>query len=78
MKSLYVCRLTSLSLPLLHLALKDLRAKPYIEVYERMSKAGAIDNYILPYYDTLHTESRECVLDDVMEYIENQERSKIC
>ena len=52
--------------------------KPYIEVYERMSKAGAIDNYILPYYDTLHTESRECVLDDVMEYIENQERSKIC
>lgn len=52
--------------------------KPYIEVYERMSKAGAIDNYILPYYDTLHTESRVCVLDDVMEYIENQERSKIC
>lgn len=52
--------------------------KTYIEVYERMSKAGAIDNYILPYYDTLHTESRECVLDDVMEYIENQERSKIC
>ena len=52
--------------------------KPYIEVYERMSKVGAIDNYILPYYDTLHTESRECVLDDVMEYIENQERSKIC
>ena len=52
--------------------------KPYIEVYERMSKVGAIDNYILPYYDTLHTESRECVLVDVMEYIENQERSKIC
>ena len=23
--------------------------KPYYEVYERMSKAGAIENYIIPY-----------------------------
>lgn len=39
--------------------------KSYIEVYERMSKTGAIENYILPYYDTLYTESREYVLEDV-------------
>lgn len=52
--------------------------KSYLDVYERMSKVEAIENYILPYYDTLHTESRECVLDDVMEYIENRERSKTC
>lgn len=52
--------------------------KPYIEVYERMNKVGVIENYILPYYDTLHTESREYVLDDVEEYIENRERDKKC
>ena len=43
-----------------------------------MSKAGAIENYIIPYYDTLHTESREYVIDDVMEYIENKERDTKC
>lgn len=48
--------------------------KPYYEVYERMSKVGTIENYILPYYDTLHTESREYVIADVMEYIENKEK----
>ena len=52
--------------------------EPYYEVYERMSKAGAIENYIIPYYDTLHTESREYVIDDVMEYIENKERDTKC
>lgn len=49
--------------------------KPYSEIYDRMSKAEAIENYILPNYDTLHTENREYVLDDVMEYIENRERN---
>ena len=39
-----------------------------------MSKVGAIENYIIPYYDTLHTESREYVIADVMEYIENKEK----
>lgn len=51
--------------------------KPYIEVYERMSRVKAIENYILPYYDTLHTESREYLLDDVMEYIRNKERGEV-
>ena len=52
--------------------------KSYIEVYEIMSKTGAIENYILPYYDTLHTESREYVLEDVEEYIKNKEREHEC
>lgn len=49
--------------------------KHYSEVYERMSKVGAIENYILKNYDTLHTESHEYVLKDVEEYIQNRERS---
>lgn len=40
-----------------------------------MSKVGAIENYILKNYDTLHTESNEYVLEDVEEYIQNRERS---
>lgn len=52
--------------------------KPYTEVYERMSSTGVIENYIIPFYDTLHTESREYLLDDVMEYMNNKERSGLC
>lgn len=52
--------------------------KHYSEVYERMSKVGAIENYILKNYDTLHTESHEYVLEDVEEYLQNRERSATC
>lgn len=51
---------------------------PYIDVYERMSRTGAIEKFILPFYDTLHTESREYLLDDVMEYMENKEKEELC
>lgn len=53
-------------------------ALPYTEVYERMSRMGVIANYILPFYDTLHTESREYLLDDILEYMKNKERSAQC
>ena len=32
--------------------------KPYYVVYDRMSIAGAIDNYIIQYYDILHSVRR--------------------
>ncbi len=32
---------------------------PYIEIFERMDDVGMIDKYIYPFYETLHTESRE-------------------
>lgn len=51
---------------------------PYIDVYERMSRTGATEKFILPFYDTLHTESREYLLDDVMEYMENKEKEELC
>ena len=31
----------------------------YKEVYKRMNRVGLIENYIVPYYETLHSESRE-------------------
>lgn len=44
---------------------------PYIEVYERMKKVELIDNYILKHYDTLHTESREYLIEDAIECLNN-------
>ena len=31
----------------------------YIDVYQRMKRVGLIEKYIIPHYETLHTESRE-------------------
>ena len=31
----------------------------YAEVYKRMDAVGMIDQYLIPFYKTLHTESRE-------------------
>lgn len=40
---------------------------PYTEVFNRMKRLGLIENYIYPNYDTLHTESRENVVLDMIE-----------
>lgn len=50
---------------------------PYIEVYERMKKVELIDNYILKHYDTLHTESREYLIEDVIECLNNWEKKAV-
>lgn len=40
---------------------------PYQEVFARMKRVGMIENYILPCYEVLHTESREHVTDNMVE-----------
>lgn len=47
--------------------------KSYQEVYQRMKKVRMIDDYIIPCYDALHTQSRERVIDDMIEYLNNKE-----
>ena len=39
----------------------------YLEVYKRMKRLGMIENYILPNYETLHTESRENLVTDMID-----------
>ena len=39
----------------------------YREVFERMKKVNLIEDYIIPFYDVLHLESREHAIDDVIE-----------
>lgn len=46
------------------------------EVYRRMDRVGLIEDYIIPCYDTIHTESRENVTVDIIETLEYWEKQK--
>lgn len=46
---------------------------PYKEVYSRMKKLDMIEKYIYPNYETLHTESRENIVKDMIECMETWE-----
>ena len=46
------------------------------DMYRRMSRVGLIHDYIIPCYDTLHTESRENVTADIMETLKYWEEKK--
>lgn len=46
------------------------------EIYRRMERVGLIHDYIIPYYDTIHTESRENVTADIIETLEFWEKKK--
>lgn len=45
----------------------------YKEVYDRMNKVNLIDEYIYPCYETLHTESRENIVNDLINCLKNWE-----
>ena len=49
---------------------------PASDMYRRMQRVGLIENYIWRCYDTLHTQSREYVTDDVLEALEVWEKKK--
>ncbi len=42
------------------------------QVYARLKKADAIDGYIVPCYDVLHTFSRPYIVDDIIEYMKQK------
>jgi hypothetical protein len=45
----------------------------YREIYDRMKKVGMIEKYIFKNYDTLHTQSREYIAEDMVECLKNWE-----
>lgn len=53
----------------------DSPAVSYREVYDRMKRVGMIENYIVPYYDVLHTMSRKHVIDDMLECLKTWEEN---
>lgn len=42
-------------------------------MYRRMDAVGMIDQYIIPFYETLHTESRENLTDSLIESLNRWE-----
>lgn len=48
----------------------------YKDVYLRMEKVGMIDNYIIPNYEPLHSESREVLAERLVECLNNWEEQK--
>lgn len=45
----------------------------YKDVFQRMEKLGMIDNYIIPNYEPLHSESREILAERLVECMNNWE-----
>lgn len=48
----------------------------YAEIYKRMDAVGMIDQYLIPFYNTLHTESRENLTDSLIESLNRWEVKK--
>lgn len=46
------------------------------EMYRRMDAVGMIDHYLIPFYETLHTESRENLTDSLIESLKRWEEEK--
>lgn len=53
------------------------QGKSYREVYDRMNRLGVIDKYIYPFYETLHTESRENIVADLLTCMNNWESKSV-
>ena len=48
----------------------------YKDVYQRMKRVGLIENYIIPHYETLHSESRENIAEGMVECLEKWEQKR--
>lgn len=47
----------------------------YSEIYQRMNWVGMIENYIMPNYEPLHSESREILAERLIECLNNWEKN---
>ncbi len=47
--------------------------RPYSEIYERMRKARMLKEYIYKHYEAIHTQSREHVTEDLLNYLNRKE-----
>lgn len=40
------------------------------KMYDKLEKSGLIDDYIFAHYDTLHTQSKEYIINDIKNALE--------
>ena len=48
----------------------------YLEMFRRLEDANLTEGYILRFYDVLHTESWENILEELMSLLKKREQSK--
>ena len=48
----------------------------YKEIFDRMERVGMIDNYIIPNYEPLHSESREILAERLVECLKTWEEKR--
>lgn len=49
---------------------------PPKDMYMRLKKQGLVQNFLLPYYDELHTQSLDWVADTTVETLKNWEATQ--
>lgn len=54
-------------------ALAETEGVKYTDMFNRMEAANMTEGYILKYYETLHTQSWECVLEELKEFLTKRE-----
>ena len=42
------------------------------KVYRKLQSAECIDRYLVPYYDILHTQGTDYIVDDIEKYLETR------
>ena len=42
------------------------------KVYQALKDSGCLDEYLVPLYDVLHTQSTDYVVHDISEYLKNR------
>ena len=50
-------------------ALADDQNRPYRRVYQVLNETGILDDYILPFYDVLHTQGKKYLVEDITGFV---------
>lgn len=58
--------------------LANANAEAPSEIYKVLESTGCIRDYLVPFYDVLHTMSSESVIDDVRSLLNRDERGYDC
>lgn len=53
-------------------SLADSWKKTPAAVYKILNSTGILDDYIIPCYDVLHTQGKECLVEDITEYVKEK------
>lgn len=47
--------------------------KDAVETYDILKNSGILDEYILPYYNVLHTQGKDYIINDIIELMKRKE-----